>query len=97
MAPRCVWLCVRLLVCLPECVLLGERHNVFIPAHVSVGECVCIRICAQIPVAVRVPERPILVHLHVSVPDLGFAYIRVPDADHIAENLVASKLSLGCV
>jgi len=84
--PRRVRLRVLLLVgCLPERVLPGERSSVIDPGHISAGVRIGIRIRVQIPVAVRVPERPILLRLPVSVPDLGLAYIRLPhaDADHI--------------
>jgi hypothetical protein len=87
---RRVRLRVLLLVCLPERVLRGERSSVIVPGHISAGERVCVRIRAHIPVAVRVPERPVLVRLPLPVPDLGLAYIRVPhaDADHIGADLV---------
>jgi len=55
--------CLR--VRLPERVLLGER--VIVPGHISVGQRVCVRLGACLPVAVRVPE-PVPVRLSVAVP-----------------------------
>ena len=40
--PRCVWLRVLLLVCLPERVLPGERSSVIVPGHVSASDCACL-------------------------------------------------------
>jgi hypothetical protein len=87
--PQRVCVRVRLLLCRPERVLLGERIIVIVPGDVSADERVCI--CAYLPVAVRVPEHPILVrlpdpHPHPH-PDLGLAYTHVPDADADADHI----------
>ena len=72
--PRCVWLRVLLLVCLPERVLLSECSIVIVPGHVAADECVCLRAC----LSVRVPESP---RGPLSVSDLGPAHVQGPDAD----------------
>ena len=77
--PRCVWLRVLLLVCLPERVLLSERSTVIVPGHISVSECVCIRAC----LSVRVAESPLV---PLSVSDLGTSYVQGPDADADADH-----------
>ena len=79
MCPRCVWLRVLLLVCLPERVLLSERSTVIVPGRISVSECVCIRAC----LSVRVAESPLV---PLSVSDLGTAYVQGPDPDADADH-----------
>jgi hypothetical protein len=74
--PRCVWLRVLLLGCLPERVLLGERSTVIVPGHDAAGERACIRACLS--ARVRVPEPPLV---PLSVSDLGTAHVQGPDAD----------------
>jgi hypothetical protein len=77
--PRCVWLRVLLLVCVPERVLLSERSIVIVPGHVAADECVCLRAC----LSVRVPESP---RGSLSVSDLGPAHVQGPDADADADH-----------
>jgi hypothetical protein len=80
--PRCVWLRVLLLVCLPERVLLSERSIVIVPGHDAAGECVCLRAC----LSVHVPESP---RVPLSVSDLGPAHVQGPDADADADHSTA--------